>query len=368
MTEEPTQSIIPVSSDGTRSVGKRPKHLAWTRDILIAVIIAAFIRWVSFELYAIPTPSMEKSLLVGDFLVVSKLSYGIRTPKTLLQIPLTHGKIWGTELPAYLDWVSLPMYRFFALGAVQRKSIVVFNYPMEQNRPPDLRTHYVKRCIGLPGDLLAIREGVVWLNGEEVDEHDYVQHKYFIRTDKVLRERVFEKAGIWEIFKARDGYFVMASAKEVEQLTNHAFIASVEKVVAPAGHAEERIFPDAAYFAWNADFFGPIRVPKRGMQISLTPTNLAMYKSTILYHEDHENMEEKAGILHLHGTPQTGYTFKKDYYFMMGDNRHNSEDSRYWGFVPADHIVGKPVLVGLSLDNQKSFFKKIRWERTFYAP
>ena len=345
---------------------KKKRRFSWLRDVLVAVLVAAFIRWISFELYAIPTPSMEKSLLVGDFLVVSKLAYGVRTPQTPLQVPLTHGKIWGTEIPSYLPWISLPMLRFFSLGSIERKSIVVFNYPMDRDRPTDLRTHYVKRCIGLPGDLIEIENGTVCINGAPTAEHEYVQHKYFVRTDKVVRPRVFKKAGIWEVFNTRGGYLVMASAEAAKELASYSFIQSVVRATQPQGHAEENIVPGAAALAWNADFFGPIRIPYKGMRLPLNPENIARYEHTLRYHEGQEYTAREDFA--QDGAVPAEYVFKQDYYFVMGDNRHNSEDSRYWGFVPADHIVGKPVLVAFSLDKKQSFLKKVRWGRMFHVP
>ncbi len=358
-----------------KSTGKE-----WFEAIVFAVFAATFIRWIFMEAYVIPTPSMERSLLVGDFLFVSKIEYGPRTPKTPVQIPLTHAKIWGTEIPSYLRFIKLPHWRLPSLGKVERNDVVVFNYPVDDryNRRPDggfhpldLKTHYIKRCVALPGDVLEVKGGQVWVNGIQEANPELMQMQYFVETDQVIRERVFSNYKIWEQYQAalpdgKTGYVVMTSEETSNKLAALDFVKSVTLLLDEEERIEPSIFPDARYFPWNRDFFGPLEIPYRGMEIELTEENVAKYSSTIENYEDIENVSVNENMeLLVDGQKLTTYTFRKDYYFMMGDNRHNSEDSRYWGFVPEDFIVGEASFIWMSLDDKENLFNKIRWSRLF---
>lgn len=349
----------------TRTVGQE-----WFEAIVFAVFAATFIRWIFMEAYVIPTPSMERSLLVGDFLFVSKINYGPRTPKTPLQIPLTHAKIWGTDIPSYTDLIQLPQYRLPSLGRVERKDVVVFNYPPEFEHPKDLRTHYIKRCVAIAGDVLEVRNGQVFVNGEAQENPELMQHKYFVQTSQVIRDRVFSGYKIWEYSPSMKpdgtkGYVVLTSEKTARQLEALDFINSVEVLFMDKENVEPRIFPDARYFPWNADHFGPLEIPYRGLTFTVDEYNLARYGSTIRNYEEHDEVKMDVDKLYINGEQVTEYTFKKDYYFMMGDNRHNSEDSRYWGFVSEDFIVGEASFIWMSMDDRGSFLNKIRWNRLF---
>ena len=337
----------------------------WLDAIVFAVVAATLIRWIFMEAFTIPTPSMEKSLLVGDFLFVSKVSYGARTPATPLQIPLTHGKIWGTEIPSYLDWIKLPQYRLPAFSDLERNDVVVFNYPPEFEHPVDLKTHYIKRCIGISGDVIEVREGQVYVNGEKGENPELMQYRYYIKTNQTVRERVFKQHDVWEVMPIQGGYIVHTTPAIAQSLKEETFIEDVVETLMPDGQANPRIFPDANYFPWNADNWGPLEVPYEGMTLQLTDTLVAKYGSTIVDYEGNENAEVKDYKLYIGGQEVKDYTFKQDYYFMMGDNRHNSEDSRFWGFVPADHVVGEAAFIWLSLDASESFLNKIRWRRFF---
>jgi len=345
---------------------QKSKTREWVDAIVFAVIAATIIRWLFLEAFTIPTPSMEQSLLVGDFLFVSKVHYGARTPKTPLQVPLTHQKIWGTDIPSYLDWIQLPQYRLPGLSDIQRNDVVVFNYPPEHQYPTDLKTNYIKRCIGTPGDVVKIENTQVLVNDAPVENPPGLQFQHFIETDEIINDRVFEEYDIWEknLVQNGNGYVVLCTVETAEELKALPFIKDVRMVTKSEDQVNSRIFPDG--FPWNADYFGPLEVPAEGQTIDLTEDNIAKYKNLITYYEGHETVEEKDGGLYIDGEKVDTYTFKQNYYFMMGDNRHNSEDSRFWGFVPEDHVVGKAFFIWLSLDPNKGLLNKIRWSRLFH--
>ncbi len=337
----------------------------WVDAIVFAVVAATLIRWVFMEAFTIPTPSMEKSLLVGDFLFVSKISYGPRTPKTPLQIPLTHAKIWGTDIPSYLDWIQLDQYRLPGLGDVERNDVVVFNYPPEFEHPIDLKTHYIKRCIGIPGDVIEVKDTQVYVNGEPGENPPMMQYRYFIVTNQTINERVFSNYDIWEYTKINGGYVVHTTPESAKKIQELDFITEVRLAKMPEEQVNPRIFPDAQFFPWNSDFFGPLQIPGEGWTIDLNAETVAKYGSTIRDYEHLENVEIEEGKLYIDGEEQKQYTFKQNYYFMMGDNRHNSEDSRFWGFVPEDHVVGEAAFIWLSIDPIAGFLDKIRFSRIF---
>lgn len=361
----------------------------WSDSLLFAVIAATLIRFLTFEAFAIPTPSMENTLMVGDYLFVSKLHYGIRTPKTPLQVPLTHQKIWGTDIPSFSDAIQLPVYRTPGLSDVKSGDVVVFNYPPrlkgEPEYPTDLKTNYIKRCIGTPGDRVEIRQEQVYVNGKAIPTPPRAETFYFVKTTEALNERFFQKYGIVNDFKSPEGpfinwqpvevydevakanklagYRVNMTAEVLGQFKGMDWIKGIEPTSAAPNQAEPGIYGDAA---WNRDNFGPLEVPKKGKSIAINDQTIAVYGQVIERYEDNENVEITPENILIGGQAIGAYTFKQDYYFMMGDNRHNSEDSRYWGFVPADHVVGKAVFVWMSIDPvAENFWNKIRWNRLF---
>lgn len=364
----------------------KSKTREWVDAIVFAVIAATIIRWLLMEAFTIPTPSMEKSLLVGDFLFVSKFHYGTRTPATPLQVPLTHQKIWGTNIPSYLDWIQLPQYRLPGITEVKRNDVVVFNVPgIEENNfeepnknkwidyPVDLKTNYIKRCVGLPGDVLEIVDRQVIVNGEAIDNPEEMQFSYIVQSETRLSERVLEDLGIegQRIFNSNKNDDIyqefFLTNEEVEALQQMPFIKSVREARSLSkGEWEPRIFPnDQELFPWNGDWYGPLKIPKEGETITINKETLLTYGKIIMRYEHNDDVKISDGKLFIDGKEVSEYTFKQDYFFMMGDNRHNSLDSRYWGFVPEDHIVGKGFFIWLSLDPNESFFSKIRWRRFF---
>ena len=342
----------------------------WFEAIIFAVFAATIIRWAFMEAYVIPTPSMERSLLVGDFLFVSKLEYGPRTPKTPLQLPLTHAKVWGTDLPSYFSGIQLPQFRLPSLGRVERNDVVVFNYPPEFENPKDLRTHYIKRCIGVSGDVIEVKYGQVHINQAVADNPEFMQMRYFIETDQNIKDRIFRENNIWEYYPSfgsgnRKGYIINTTESSANQLANLSFIKSVDLQLDYEDKIESRIFPNAEYYPWNGDHYGPLLIPYKGMTIDINDSTLAMYGSTISNYEEQEIVEIIEDQLLIAGQPVMKYTFAKNYYFMMGDNRHNSLDSRYFGFVSEDFIVGEASFIWLSIDDKADLFDKIRWGRLF---
>jgi signal peptidase I len=354
---------------GDRKKDEKKKKSAtreWVDAIVFAVIAATIIRWAFMEAFVIPSPSMENTLLVGDYLFVSKISYGPRTPKTPLQVPLTHQTIWGTDIPSYTDAIQLPQYRLPGLSDVERNDVVVFNYPAELEHPSDLRVHYIKRCVGLPGDTISVKNTQVYINGEAAENPQEIQFSYVLQTDEVIKDRIFRKYGIWDYRMIEGGYYIQgATPQSIAGIKEQPFVKDVQKFVQPENMVNHRIFPDAEVFPWNQDFFGPLPIPAEGQTVEINAKTLTMFGGVIRHYEDNENVEIKDNKLYIDGNQVNQYTFKQNYYFMMGDNRHNSEDSRFWGYVPEDHIVGKALFIWFSLDPHESFLSKIRWGRLF---
>ncbi len=333
--------------------------------LFYAILTSIILRWIFLEVFVIPTASMENTLLVGDYLFVSKIHYGARTPITPLQVPLTHQRIWGTDIPSYVDFIQLPSYRMPGLGTVKRNDVIVFNLPTD-NHPIDLRANYVKRCIGIPGDTILIDNAIVYINREvqvNLDNTEFC-YKVYTRNNTAINTRVFRKCEINKFSRTAVGYKIYTTEASAVKLRKFPFIDNVQLDVTTKNVPEEGIYP-SDIFSWNNDFYGPLMVPKKGITVQLSPENVIKYRSIIANHENNDLVEVENGQLKINGKVMYNYTFKQDYYFVLGDNRHDSKDSRYWGFVPADHIIGKALFVWLSVDPNKSFFSKFRWERLF---
>lgn len=366
----------------------KSKVREWWDAILFAVIAATLIRWLIMEAYTIPTPSMENSLLVGDFLFVSKFHYGTRTTTTPLQVPLTHQKIWFTNIPSYLEWIKLPQYRLPGFTHVKRNDVVVFNVPpigLNENvdYPIDLKTNYIKRCVAAAGDTLVIKDRKVYTNGELLENHPEVQYSYLVTSDGPINERNLSKLDLgpedYQISgRQQDGSFVYLMWLTQEKVDALKALPYIKGVNLQSRSDEDGLLPYSSYYewdgntgdadkivSWSTDNFGPLWIPKEGATIPINDSTLALYGPTIKLYEHHEDVKIDNNTLTIDGKVVTEYTFKQNYYFMMGDNRHNSLDSRFWGFVPEDHIVGKAFFIWLSIDRNASFLHKIRWSRFF---
>ena len=374
----------------------------WLDAIVWAVVAALIIRTFLFEAYTIPSSSMEKSLLVGDYLVVSKIGYGPRVPNTPLAFPFVHHTLpWSKTAKSYIEKPQLPYKRLPGTTEIKRNDPIVFNFPAGDTvsevyqsnvtfyqlvryfgrdkvmndkkqfgdiitRPVDKRENYVKRLIGMPGDTLQIIDGIVYINGEIGEQPNEMQHNYIVKiTSNGINPKILEKYNITEGYRTAhaDELIFNMTADIAEEFRKLPFVTSVERRIAPAGtEVSDDIFPnDTTHFKWNADNFGPIVIPQEGKTVKINTENIALYDRIIRAYELND-MKIKDGKIFINGEETDEYTFKMDYYWMMGDNRHNSQDSRFWGYVPVDHIVGKPVFVWLSIDKNTG---KIRYNKTF---
>jgi signal peptidase I len=354
----------------SQSKHKKSATREWVDALVFAVVAASLIRWLLLEPFTIPTASMEKSLLVGDFLFVSKMHYGTRIPKTPLQIPLTHQKIWGTEISSYSDAIQLPYFRLPGFTEVKRNDVVVFNYPVEFQYPNDLKTNYIKRAVGVPGDVIEIKDGELWINDEAALRPEEMQYSYEIVTNRALTVEFLGDYGInresfYILSPESNRYAIWTTDQTIERLKSSPVITSVTRSIYPKGQGESNIFPQDYKSLWNRDNYGPLMIPGKDQTLEMNPENVKKYAFTIEKYEGHEKVEVRDEVLFIDGKQVDQYTFKQNYYFMMGDNRHDSLDSRYWGFVPEDHVVGKAWFLWLSLDKYESMFSKIRWSRFF---
>jgi signal peptidase I len=386
----------------------------WVDAIVFAVIAASIIRIFLVEAYTIPTSSMEKSLLVGDFLFVSKMAYGPKSPQTPIAFPFVHHTLPLTKYTkSYVEWLKLPYHRFPGFGKIKNNDVVVFNYPSgdtvvleRQNedyyqivrqkeyelktrnkenykvgdgrraiwnayhvtaRPVDKRENYIKRCVGIPGDTIFIDDRQLFVNGQKADSPDNMQFTYSIYTNGTgFSPRILNKLDITEGAGSNSYYEFPLSDKKKQTVEKYSNVKQVRPKIQAKGFVYSPIFPhDTLHFKWNQDNFGPLWIPKKGATIDISADNIALYKKIISTYESND-LSIKGGDIYINGKLATDYTFKQDYYWLMGDNRHNSADSRYWGFVPEDHIVGKAAFVWLSLDPDKSIFRgKIRWNKIF---
>ena len=366
----------------------------WAESIIFAVFAAAFIRMFLIEAYVIPTPSMEGSLLVGDYLFVSKAHFGIRTPMTVLQIPLLHNRIPFLNRESYLRKPSLGYHRLKPIESVDRNDPVVFNYPegdsvyvvpgrtfsvydVRRNkglavipsrypltiRPIDKRDHYIKRCIGIGGDTLQVRDRQVYINGKAVKNPKNMQFNYkVVSVGAPISPQALAAMGVSKkVANTSDVYAL--NSEQVEKIKSLSPDILVE--VQTSNPPNMGLFPHDPKIMgnWTVDNYGPVVIPRKGMTVPLNAFTFPFYQRVIRVYEGNK-LEVKDGKYYLNGQEAQNYTFKMNYYWMMGDNRHQSEDSRFWGFVPEDHIVGKPLFIWMSVEKEGPN-KGIRWNRVF---
>ena len=383
---------------------KRNPLYDWLDAIIFAVIVVTFINTFFIQAFKIPSASMESSLMTGDHLFVNKLAYGPRMPMTPLTIPFTHNVIGNSE--SYSTLIQWGYKRLKGFGHVEIGDYVVFNYPHGDkvlkmrpaddyyaivrgksprqvkeienvygpviNRPMDKKDHYVKRCVAVSGDTLKIVDGQIYVNSKAQKVWPGVQIGYNVVTNGTLSGYEFAKLGL----KASDYPYDRASstyiglpltAAKVSALSKNSLVDTLYRNI-PDYHPNDalEIFPFSSdsLYRWTRDNYGPIWIPEKGATVELTMQNLPLYERIITAYE-HNSLQKKDGKIFINGKEAQSYRFKQDYYFMVGDNRHNSLDSRYWGFVPEDHVVGKPAMIWLSIDSEKSFPHNIRWDRLF---
>jgi signal peptidase I len=351
-------------------------------SLSFAIVVATLVHTYFIQPFTIPTSSLEKSLLVGDFLFVSKFNYGARTPMTPIAAPMVHDTLPLIKVKSYAEKPQLPYFRFPALQKIERNDIVVFNWPADTlyhmykaadkryDKPIDKKTNYVKRCTAIPGDKIELKGGVVYINGKEsiLPERAKPQYSYKVAWDgktQVNLDYIKQELHITDAFGqiANDTLLFSALPQEsADRIKNIPGITKIERIIHK--EADPAIFPGSKN--WNVDNLGPIYIPEAGKTVSLTKETLPFYKKIISEYEGKE-LIVTGNEIRIDGKVANSYTFEQDYYWMMGDNRHNSLDSRYWGFVPADHIVGKPIFIWMSIDGINDGIKNwsIRWDRLF---
>lgn len=351
-------------------------------SLSFAIVVATLVHTYFIQPFTIPTSSLEKSLLVGDFLFVSKFHYGARTPMTPIAAPMVHDTLPFVKVKSYTAKPQLPYFRFPALQKIERNDIVVFNWPADTlfhmykaadkryDKPIDKKTNYVKRCTAIPGDKIEIKNGVVYINGKEsiLPERAKPQYSYKVAWDgktQVNLDYIKEELHITDAFGQIANDTLLFSAlplESVERIKNIPGITKVERIIHKG--TDTSIFPGTKN--WNVDNLGPIYIPQAGKTVELNAETLPFYKKVIGEYEG-KDLKVTGNEIRIDGKVATSYTFEQDYYWMMGDNRHNSLDSRYWGFVPADHIVGKPIFIWMSIDGINDGLKNwsIRWDRLF---
>ncbi|MFN7098981.1 MAG: signal peptidase I [Flavobacterium sp.] len=371
-----------------RNLTPQTKAADTISSLLFAIVVATIVHTYFIQPYTIPTSSLEKSLLVGDFLFVSKVNYGARVPMTTVALPMVHDSIPLTHKKSYLKWPQLPYMRMPGTQKIDRTDIVVFNWPVDTvykffdtskrraDKPIDKKSNYVKRCVGIPGDSLSIKDGYVYIDGKllTLPERAKPQFSYKVALDgktPIDLEYLFKELDITDRAfytneTTKDTIFMSALTEaSAEVLKNTPGVTAVVRQIArdvDQANFGKGVFPHLQ--KWNSDNYGPIYIPEAGKTVALNSATLPFYKTIISDYEQND-LKVTGNEIRINGKVATTYTFKQNYYWMMGDNRHNSEDSRYWGFVPENHIVGKPIFIWLSIDPNGKGLNKIRWERVF---
>jgi signal peptidase I len=376
-----------------RSLDPRTALGEWISSIAFAIIAATLVHTYVMQPYTIPSSSLEKTLYVGDFLFVSKFHYGARIPMTAIAAPMVHdtlpilGKSYVSDSKDQQSWlnkIALPYMRLPGIQKIKRNDIVVFSWPSDSlnlmwgdnskkftYKPIDKKTNYVKRCVGVPGDSLEIRDGYIYINGKKTVLPDRAKPQYFFTVDtggKQFSQGAAERYNIRE-YRFENGKFILnLTDDEAALIRKNPIVKSAIKNIVPKGTFDSTLFPHSPQYKWSFDNYGPIYIPEKGDVIELNEKSIPFYEQTIRRYE-RNNFTIANNTYYLNGKEITSYTMKQDYYWLMGDNRQNSLDARAWGYVPFDHVVGKPVFIWLSWDpNSPNFMaklKSIRWDRMF---
>ncbi len=355
---------LSIRNDREKSISRE-----WIDAIIFAIVAATLIRIFFLEAFTIPSGSMEKTLLVGDFLFVSKLNYGPRVPMTPLSFPFAHHTMPIVGGKAYLEWIKFPFYRLPGFTHIKNSDVVVFNYPLEDKRPVDKQEHFIKRCVGIPGDTLVIKSGNIYINSKMQAMPEQALVSYLVHTDGIPPDH--DSLTLWDVpepqsVSNRGDYLISLTKKTLPLVRNLRSVKNIDTLTEKdvITYYSNSLFPGDPDYQWNLDNYGPIVIPKAGSTVILTSHNIAFYKRIIAVYEGNklEIVDQK---LMINGKESDHYTFKMDYYFMMGDNRYGSDDSRFWGFVPEDHIVGKAIFIWMSWNTEAKGFHKIRWNRLF---
>ena len=372
-----------------RDINPKSSNGEWTSSIIFAVIAATFVHTYFMQPYTIPTSSLEKSLLVGDFLFVSKFHYGARVPMTTIAAPMVHDTIPIIKARSYLNKKQLPFLselpylRLPGFQKIKRNEIVCFNWPVDTfknmyftdkyyYKPIDKKTNYVKRAVGIAGDTLEVINGYVYINGEknQLPKRAKLQFSYLVqpKKNKFNQKVMINNYDITDRFgPINSNYtykFMGISDAALEKLKKDTNVEWIKKDTLPKGVKDPSVFPQKPSYNWNNDFFGPVYIPKKGTTIEINKDNIPIYERLIKIYENNDLYMLDSDV-YINGIKTNQYTFKQDYYWLMGDNRSNSQDSRSWGFVPFDHVIGKPVFKWLSIDYNGKGFTKIRWDRMF---
>ncbi|MGO4911412.1 signal peptidase I [Leeuwenhoekiella sp. W20_SRS_FM14] len=382
--------VAPVTYKTERSLVPKSASGEWTSSILFAVVAATIVHTYVMQPFTIPTGSLERTLLIGDFLFVSKFHYGARTPMTTVSFPMVHDTIPGLGIKSYLDKPQLPYFRLPGFQKIERSDIVVFSWPVDTvnrfyglddgkyyQKPIDKKSNYVKRAVGIPGDSLKVVDGKVYVNNKPLELPDRAQLQYSYQG--LSKGSGFNAKNLYDSYKITNLQFFNSTQfatqsitdENAERFRNHPNVASLEKIIAPADQKDPSIFPKGTASLGNRDQISTLYIPKKGTSTPITTENIPLYKRLIEVYEGTEmghpqTITISGNQVLLDNQPLTEYTFKQDYYWMMGDNRHNSEDSRFWGFVPENHVVGKPVFIWFSWDsNGNGIMEKIRFDRLF---
>lgn len=372
--DQETKYLGPSASDDFREKYeeslRKSSAREWTEAIIFAVVAATLIRTFFIEAYVIPSGSMEGTLLVGDYLFVSKVNYGARMPNTPIAFPFAQNTMPLTGTRSYSDIIKLPYYRLPGLSDVKKGDVVVFNYPIQADspfyRPVDKQDNYIKRCQATPGDTLSIVNAQVYVNGKAMPNPPQAQPAFIVHTDgSPIDQQAINDLHIFITgrYSATD-YEMLMTRESANKLKGYSNIKSVTDYFEPKGVFNPEEFPHDPHLKWNVDNYGPIIIPKAGWTVKLDSLTFPVYRRAIQVYENNK-LELVGNDIVINGKKTNTYTFKQDYYWMMGDNRHNSEDSRFWGFVPEDHIVGKALFTWMSSDSNASFFNSIRWNRIF---